>query len=227
MIQPATDIAWCRAELSRLARGADVDAGPAEVAAYLRAQGFAGADDYYAVSNSSLESVLRRRRGIPISLAMVVVGVGEALGLTATGINFPRHFLVTLGDQLIDPFSMTAIERADCREWLEGSNVPEHAAFRPASALDVIMRMLNNLRMLAQSSNDHARALELSEYQLAVASDPFIVHVARIDSWLALGATEMARRELDLAIRLAPSAATAAQLEERRQQLAGLRPTLH
>ena len=224
-LEPAFDVAWCRAELARLAAVAGDDAGT--VVASLRAAGFAGADEYYLAANSSLEQVLRQRRGIPISLAMVVIGVAELRGLRAVGINFPRHFLVAVGDQLIDPFHMQLIDRDTCRAWLEASNLAEDGAFQPASPVDVVLRMLNNLRLLALAQGNHARILELSDYQLAVSPQPFPIYLERVDAWLAVGAPSMARHELEQAIVLAPNAAIRIQLEQRLQTLAATPPTLH
>lgn len=224
-LDPAFDAAWCRAELARLAAVAGDAAGT--LVASLRAAGFAGADEYYAAGNSSLEQVLRQRRGIPISLAMVVIGVAELRGLRAVGINFPRHFLVAVGDQLIDPLRMQLIERETCRAWLEASNLAEDGAFQPASPVDVVLRMLNNLRLLALAQGNHARVLELSDYQLAVAPQPFPIYLERVDAWLAVGAPSMARHELEQAIALAPNAAIRIQLKQRLQTLAATPPTLH
>lgn len=224
-IDAAFDSAWCRAELARLASLAGDDA--TSLVASLRAAGFGGAEEYYAASNSSLEHVLRQRRGIPISLAMVVVGVAELRGMEAVGINFPRHFLVAIGGQLVDPFRMKLIDRDSCRAWLAASDIAEDGAFQPATPIDVVLRMLNNLRLLALAQGNHARVLELSDYQLVVAPQPFPIHLERIDSWLAVGAPSMARHELDQAIAIAPNAAVRTQLEQRLLTLAATPPSLH
>lgn len=220
------DADWCRAELARLAAAAGDDAQA--VVAHLHAAGFTGADDYYVASNSSLEYVLRQRRGIPISLAVVLMAVAEQRGLSATGINFPRHFLVAIDAQLVDPFRMQLIDRASCRAWLEASNIAEEGAFQPAGPRDVVLRMLNNVRMLALGQGNHARVLELSDYQLAVAPDPFAIHLERVDSWLALGVPGMARHEIEQAMARAPNAAVRAQLAQRLTSLADDQPrSLH
>ena len=199
------DADWCRAELTRLAAQAGNSA--AEVVAYLHRLGFAGATDYYRVANSSLAAVLRERRGIPISLAMVLIGVAERCGLEAAGINFPRHFLVAIDAQLVDPFTMQLTSRDNCRAWLAANDLPEDGAFQIASPLDVMLRMLNNLRLLALGQGDHAQVIELSDYQLVVASQPLTIHLERVESWLALGVPGMARHELECAIKLAPNEA--------------------
>ncbi len=207
------DADWCRAELTRLAAGAGHSA--AEIAAYLQRLGFAGATDYYRVANSSLAEVLRAHRGIPISLAMVLVGVAERCGLVAVGINFPRHFLVAIDGQLVDPFTMQLTSRDSCRTWLAANDLPEDGAFQVATAIDVMLRMLNNLRLLALGQGDHAQVIELSDYQLAVAPQPLAIHMERVESWLALGVPGMARHELECAIKLAPNDALRAQLGAR------------
>ena len=50
-----------------------------------------------------LADVLRRRSGIPITLAIVVIEVAERLGVAATGVGMPGHFLV--GDGPV-PFAL-------------------------------------------------------------------------------------------------------------------------
>ena len=82
----------------------------ASVLAMLRKAGFQGAEQYYDPDNSALELVLRRKRGIPISMAAVTIGVCEALGLDARGINFPGHFLVTIEGELVDPFLLQRVD---------------------------------------------------------------------------------------------------------------------
>lgn len=227
VVHPATDPAWCRAELRRLADTIGAAAAPATVVAALRTAGFSGATDYYARSNSALEIVLRERRGIPISMAMVVVGVGECLNLPAVGINFPGHFLVEVDSQLIDPYSLSLIDDADRRARLDACGVPAAEALKPATPVDITLRMLNNLRGLAIAVRDFAHAIELTDYQLILAPRAYAVHLARVELWVAMGAMGMAQRELETAIPLAPNAKARSELQAALNKLAGQRPTLH
>lgn len=227
VIHPESDGPWCRAELRRLAEGVGAASSAAGLVESLRAQGFVGAENYYDPDNSSLEYVLRTRRGIPISLAVVLLGVAEQLDMPAAGINFPRHFLVRLDSQLVDPFSMSVTDSATCRGWLRQQGLPDTDPFRPAAPLDMVLRMLNNLRGLAQGRGDHVGALEMSDYQLAIARDAFPIHIERVDLWRAVGAVDMARHDLAQAISLAPSAAVKAELENRLRELGQTRVTLH
>ena len=73
--------------------------------------GFRGvdADEYYAASNSFLDEVLRRRAGIPISLACLFVAVAERAGVKRGAlrpVSAPGHFLLAFGDD--DAFSDAA-----------------------------------------------------------------------------------------------------------------------
>ncbi len=57
--------------------------------------GFGGnVNNYYDPENSYLNAVLRTRRGIPISLAVLWMELAQGLGLHARGVAFPGHFMV-------------------------------------------------------------------------------------------------------------------------------------
>ena len=57
--------------------------------------GFSGnAADYYDPRNSFLNEVLDRKRGIPLTLALVYIEIGRRIGLPVQGVSFPAHFLV-------------------------------------------------------------------------------------------------------------------------------------
>ena len=213
VVEPRTDADWCRSELRRLAAAAPSAAGPGELVEALDAAGFAGARrSYYEARNSALDYVLRERRGLPISLAVVVIGAAECLGLEASGVNFPRHFLVEVEGLLVDPFEMRVTTRDEWRDWLRReartgrgrlSETDLDAAFRPAGPTDIALRMLNNLRMLREVRGDPDRALRLTDCQLALQPDAYALHVDRADIWLTLRSLDMARRELETALELA------------------------
>ena len=213
VVEPDTDAEWCRAELRRLAGEAGSGGAPRDLVEALRAAGFAGArKTYYEANNSVLEHVLRERRGIPISLAVVLIGTAECLGLEAAGVNFPRHFLVDVEGVLVDPFEMRVTTREEWRDWLRREvraahgQLPESeldAAFRRAGPVDIALRMLNNLRMLPEMRRDPAQGLRLTDCQLVLQPDSHALHVDRADIWLAVRSLDMARRELETALDLA------------------------
>lgn len=123
-------------------------------------------DAYYREDNSRIDRVLQTGRGIPISLAVIYNEVGRRLGLDCAGVNFPGHFLVRVrGDPtavpaaaigeplLIDPFAGRLIGVGEPDALLrsvlgdDASLQPEH--LEPATPLQVLLRMLNNLKQLA------------------------------------------------------------------------------
>eukprot|EP01034_Spumella_vulgaris_P009910 gene9910-12577_t len=73
-------------------------------------------NDYYDPDNSYLNAVLRTRRGIPISLAVLWIELAQGLGLHARGVGFPGHFMVKVnlpkGQVVIDPFTGQSLSRA-------------------------------------------------------------------------------------------------------------------
>ena len=206
IVKPDTNGEWCRLRLSELAEAVPAEATPEALVHTLRDEGFSGASEgYYRPENSSIEHVLEHRGGLPIALGVIVIGVAECLGLDAAGVNFPRRFLVTLGDALVDPFEMALTSESECRAWLRqelrgadgaSSERDADAAFRRAGPTDITLRMLNNLRMLRQSRQDPGYALALTDCQLMLKPGDCGLHIDRADIWLSLGSLEMARQEL-------------------------------
>ncbi|MEO8876601.1 MAG: transglutaminase-like domain-containing protein, partial [Polyangiaceae bacterium] len=72
--------------------------------------GFVGNEaDYYDPKNSLLPDVLKRRLGIPISLALIYCEVAKRSGIVARGVAFPGHFIVRIETDsedalFVDPF---------------------------------------------------------------------------------------------------------------------------
>ena len=114
-------------------------------------EGFAGnADDYYDPANSFLDKVLERRRGIPITLAVVAMEVGRRLGLVVEGIGAPGHFLARHGGTVFDPFHRGATV---------DTTTVDAALLEPATTTVILARMLANLKQIYLGAGD-ATALE-------------------------------------------------------------------
>lgn len=139
--------------------------------------GFAGnVNDYYDPGNSLLSTVLRTRRGIPITLAVLYIELANEIGLTARGISFPGHFLVKLrmpeGEVVIDPFTGQSLSSSQLdelllpyrrRHGLEGEfDAPLGLFLQAAPARDVLARMLRNLKEIYRSNGDQNRLLAVS-----------------------------------------------------------------
>ncbi|MBO6656676.1 MAG: transglutaminase family protein [Pseudomonadales bacterium] len=118
--------------------------------------GFSGnINEYYDPANSYLNRVIDYRTGIPISLALIHIAIGNRLHIPVGGISFPGHFLVRYGGHnsaIVDPFSGRELSKADCQTLLRQIAGPKATLrdeyFNPASPRDVLIRMLDNLKQI-------------------------------------------------------------------------------
>jgi regulator of sirC expression with transglutaminase-like and TPR domain len=125
--------------------------------------------EYGDPRNSWLNVVLDRRLGIPITLALVLLGVARRLGLRAHGVSFPGHYLVRFeragGTPLmVDPFHgarvLGLVELQTLLRRALGENArlrPEH--LRAATPRATLVRVLQNLKAAHLARGDYARAL--------------------------------------------------------------------
>jgi regulator of sirC expression with transglutaminase-like and TPR domain len=108
--------------------------------------------DYDAPTNSFLDDVVRRRRGLPIALSVVVMEVARRAGLRAWGLALPQHFLIAVFvDEerfaVVDAFEGGSLLAPDAIERRTGVPQTELAELlQPASATTILRRMLVNLR---------------------------------------------------------------------------------
>ena len=108
-------------------------------------------NNYHAPKNCFLNQVVDRRKGLPISLSLIVMFIARRLEMPFFGINMPIHFMLNyVGDKeelLIDPYDNGAIVTYDqCYFFLKKNNIdprPEH--FQIATNLDVVLRCIRNL----------------------------------------------------------------------------------
>ncbi len=178
---PALDVQSVLAQVDRLAARVrerlPADAAPLQRLRLLNQYffqelGFAGnVNDYYDRRNSLLPEVLKTRRGIPITLALLYIELATQLGLQAVGISFPGHFLVKLhmprGEVVIDPFSGRSLSREDLEERLvpfrrrqgqtADDEVPLGLYLVPAQPRDIVARLLRNLKEIHRSAGDLPR----------------------------------------------------------------------
>ncbi len=143
--------------------------------------GFAGdRSRYYDPRNSYLHQVIERRRGIPISLAVLTLSVGRRVGVPLDGVGMPGHFL--LRDRVdrqvfVDPFAGGALlDREGCRRAfraVQGDEVAFHDAYlEPVGAHSILARMLANLRAVFAAVGDHASLVWVLRLRTAVPGVP-------------------------------------------------------
>ncbi|WP_114814528.1 SirB1 family protein [Paraburkholderia kururiensis] len=126
---------------------------------FFRELGFAcNLNDYYDPDNSHLNVVLKRRRGIPISLAILYLEMASQLDLPVRGVSFPGHFLLRVstpeGDVMLDPTNGHSLSESEMVEMLEpyvakaGESVGRalRMLLQPATQREIVARMLHNLK---------------------------------------------------------------------------------
>ena len=150
--------------------------------------GFGGnANDYYAPENSYLNDVLRTRRGIPISLAIVWLELAQTLGLQAQGISFPGHFLVKVSLQgglvVLDPLTGKSLGLDNLSERLSPYRSPADSSvaadldegetplglyLQACPERDILARMLRNLKEIFRAQEDWPRMLQVMDRLVVV-----------------------------------------------------------
>ena len=132
---------------------------------------------YYDPRNSFLNDVMDRRKGIPLTLGIILLEVGWRLGLPLEGVNFPGHFLVRYtgltGRLLIDPFDGGRIWFEDQAQELLDRVYGKMVRVRPrflkaASRRDIVVRLLANLKGIYVNIQDYGRALAAVERILVI-----------------------------------------------------------
>lgn len=174
--------------------------------AYLRDAGFGGDVPGYAhLDNSNLARVLSRRKGIPITLGVLLMAVSRHAGLRAHGINFPGHFLVDVDGEMVDPFLMASVEREQCLARLPAAlrAADPAALFARATPVAVGLRMLNNVRQAHAGHGAWHEALDIVDAQLRLAPGQPALHIERGDLWARIGLVTPAREAFERARTLA------------------------
>lgn len=154
--------------------------------------GFSGnTDDYYDPRNSYLNEVLDRRKGIPITLAVLYMEIGRRIELPFEGVSFPGHFMVRLpmrgGTLVLDPFSGGIPQsESELRERLKRviprvagastggvavADLPLDQFLEPASNRQILARLLRNLKGVYREKDRPERLLQVLNRMVIVAPD--------------------------------------------------------
>lgn len=170
--------------------------------------GFGGnLNDYYATGNSYLHELVESRRGIPISMAVLWLELAQGIGLTATGVSFPGHFLIKIslpmGQAVIDPLSGQSFSGEKLSEMLEpyrltqDFEVPLGLYLQAAPARDVLARMLRNLKEIFKSQKQWTHWLEVQERLIVLMPEAWTEYRDRGLAHAALGNHSQALADLE------------------------------
>jgi regulator of sirC expression with transglutaminase-like and TPR domain len=123
--------------------------------------GFAGdRGTYHDPRNSYLHQVLERRRGLPITLSVVLMEVGRRVGVDVVGIGTPAHFLTRTREEphrYVDAFGGgRVLDRGELAQLFAaiapGLRIDRHLA--PVVPTDIVRRVLTNLVAVHQRRHD-------------------------------------------------------------------------
>ncbi|MYT75985.1 MULTISPECIES: transglutaminase-like domain-containing protein [unclassified Streptomyces] len=178
---------------------------------------------YQRLESSLLHEVVRRRRGLPILLSVVWMEVARRAGAPVYGVALPGHFVVGFGPTehqvLADPFDGGRVLTGPDAELLVAgaTGAPLDASMlRPADPLEVVLRILNNVRAWAATRPErsdvslwavelslllpsHPARLRYERAQLLVQRGEFVLGAVELEAYAeVVGAVDGAAAELVL-----------------------------
>ena len=138
--------------------------------------GFQGDNEnYFHPDNSYLNRVIERRRGLPITLALLYIEIGRQAGIPVQGVSFPGHFLVKArlgeGETFIDVFNGGgSLSYEELEQRLESALEPGVPMgdllaryLEAATSREILARTLHNLKGLFWQKQDWARLLNVQQ----------------------------------------------------------------
>lgn len=201
----------------------------------------ANANDYYAPENSYVNEVLRTRRGIPVSLAVIWLELARALSLQAHGISFPGHFLVKValegGLVVLDPLTGESLGLDSLSERLSPYRDPEDQRAAPdlddgetplglylqaCPPRDMLARMLRNLKEIFRSQEDWPRMLQVLDRLVILLPEVWSERRDRGLVHAELGHVHEALQDLRLYLEAVPAGPDTMALRNRVSELSAL-----
>jgi len=185
-------------------------------------------NDYYDPENSYLHSLIKNRRGIPISLALLIIEFGHQIGIQIRGISFPNHFLVRVslpqGEVVMDPTTGTSLSKNELQAmldpYLEAQGYKDELALplslflRSSSPREILSRFLRNLKAVYTHQDRWERLVSIQERLVILLPHEF--EEVR-DRGLALAQLEYFRpaiEDLNFYLKESPNAKDAQKIQE-------------
>jgi regulator of sirC expression with transglutaminase-like and TPR domain len=182
---------------------------------FFRDLGFGGnVNNFYDPDNSHINVLLRTRRGIPITLAVVWLELAQGLGLKAKGVGFPGHFMVKVnlpnGQVVIDPFTGQSLSREEISERAEPYlrrnvlvdelDVPAGLYLQSSPAREILARILRNLKEIHRTQEDWLRLIAVQDRLLILLPDAWMEYRDRGLAWAEMGEVQLALADLEIYI---------------------------
>lgn len=179
-----------------------------------------------------LHQVLRRRRGQPLSLALIALELARRLEIPLQGVNFPGHFMLRVpgADHLLDPCGGRRLYTRDCRDLLYRQLGPDAELsavhLQTADAHTMLQRLSRNLRQLHLQHDAPEAALMDAERVLQLGPPTLVDHLARADVYRLLDCPQGERYDLERALLFSEEEGLRLQLSQRLRNLART-PAVH
>uniref|UniRef100_UPI0035902BF6 F-box only protein 21 isoform X2 n=1 Tax=Myxine glutinosa TaxID=7769 RepID=UPI0035902BF6 len=135
-------------------------------------------EDYYNPLNSYLHQVLRRRKGIPISMCILYAAIARCLGLHLEPVCFPSHFILRWPQidgalepkdfAYVDAYSGGSVQSASVYRLARLEESVTDASFASSSTSAVLARMANNLVILGRRNPGGDRTFQLARSSLSL-----------------------------------------------------------
>ncbi len=134
-------------------------------------------NDFYAPENSYLHQIIENRRGIPITLAILMMELGQQIGLNIRGVSFPNHFMMRIslqqGEIIMDPLTGESLSKNQLQEMLDPYldakgyrgelSLPLNIFLRASSSREILSRFMRNLKMIYSEDERWERLLGIQE----------------------------------------------------------------
>lgn len=140
--------------------------------------GLRGSEEAYLLAASSyLPEIIARKRGIPIGLSILYMAVAKAASIDLLGIAAPQHFLVRFNGveepRFIDSFGGGRVmNKSETLHFLhEVTGMPESElkpCLKPADTRAIVIRMLNNLKVLHAKNENWPAAWKVQQRLVAL-----------------------------------------------------------
>ncbi len=125
---------------------------------------------YHEAGGSYLNAVVETGRGIPISLSVAYMAVANRAGIDLQGVAAPAHFMTRLetieGPVFLDAYTPGRFLLYDeCVDWIQVvadvSRRDARSGLKPVGPRAIVIRMLNNLKVLYVEQQQWQHALRV------------------------------------------------------------------
>ena len=182
---------------------------------------------YYARSNNHLNEVIDDREGMPITLSILYIELGQRIGLNLVGVGLPGHFVVRHepkeGDsQLIDVFDggePLSRKKAEEQVFQNTGRPARDEHFASAKRSDILTRVLSNLLRRAQDEKDVEAMYRYVDTILTLDANSADYRALRFELCAFSKRTEQARADAEWLLDKRPEGVNLQRVETLKEQL--------